>query len=166
MGVPEQGLSLGHIAALLRLEKPDSTSTVHREATSTTAQTRGKRGWAAVLPPSWSSAGWPGSLLEVCPHPHSVMVVLCFSPDGPVLPRCELSELNQRARDCSPGHAGKEGPQLARTGASQGFPRAARQRSRHCILDSPWVPCSALKGETVPDSLHATPKSSPTRRVP
>ena len=27
------------------------------------------------------------------------------------------------------------------------------------------VPCSALKGETVPDSLHATPKSPPTRRV-
>ena len=25
----------------------------------------------------------------------------------------------------TPGHAGKEGPQLARTGASQGFPRAA-----------------------------------------
>ena len=24
-----------------------------------------------------------------------------------------------------PGHAGNEGPQLARTGASQGFPRAA-----------------------------------------
>ena len=31
----------------------------------------------------------------------------------------------QRTRNCSPGHAGKEGPQLARTGASQGFPRAA-----------------------------------------
>ena len=28
------------------------------------------------------------------------------------------------------------------------------------------VPCSALKGETVPDSLPATPKSPPTRRVP
>ena len=27
-------------------------------------------------------------------------------------------------------------------------------------------PCSALKGETVPDSLPATPKSPPTRRVP
>ena len=27
------------------------------------------------------------------------------------------------------------------------------------------VPCSALKGETVPDSLPATPKSPPTRRV-
>ena len=26
----------------------------------------------------------------------------------------------ERTRDCSPGHAGKEGPQLARTGASQG----------------------------------------------
>ena len=29
----------------------------------------------------------------------------------------------ERTRDCSPGHAGKEGPQLARTGASQGFPQ-------------------------------------------
>ena len=28
------------------------------------------------------------------------------------------------------------------------------------------VPCYALKGETVPDSLPATPKSPPTRRVP
>ena len=26
------------------------------------------------------------------------------------------------------------------------------------------MPCSALKGETVPDSLPATPKSPPTRR--
>ena len=31
----------------------------------------------------------------------------------------------ERTRDCSPGHARKEGPQLARLGASQGFPRAA-----------------------------------------
>ena len=30
-----------------------------------------------------------------------------------------------RSRDCSTGKAGKEGPQLARTGASQGFPRDA-----------------------------------------
>ena len=28
------------------------------------------------------------------------------------------------------------------------------------------VPCSTLKGEKDPASLHATPKSSPTRRVP
>ena len=28
------------------------------------------------------------------------------------------------------------------------------------------VPCSVLKCATVPDTLHATPKSSPTRRVP
>ena len=35
----------------------------------------------------------------------------------------------ERTRDCSPGHAGKEGPQLARTGASQGFP-----------LPCPWAP--------------------------
>ena len=31
----------------------------------------------------------------------------------------------ERTGDCSPGHAGNEGPQVARTGASQGFPRAA-----------------------------------------
>ena len=34
-------------------------------------------------------------------------------------------QFGDRTRDCSAGHAGKEGPQLARTGASQGFPRAA-----------------------------------------
>ena len=34
-------------------------------------------------------------------------------------------QFGDRTRDCSAGHAGKEGPQLARTGASQGFPQAA-----------------------------------------
>ena len=34
-------------------------------------------------------------------------------------------QFGERARDCSPGQAGKEGPQLAMMGASQGFPRAA-----------------------------------------
>ena len=39
---------------------------------------------------------------------------------------CSESALHIRwPKLCSPGHAGKEGPQLARTGASQGFPRAA-----------------------------------------
>ena len=32
------------------------------------------------------------------------------------------------------------------------------------MLNAFKVPCSALKGETVPDSLPATPKSPPTRR--
>ena len=62
-------------------------------------------------------------------------------------------------------------------------PRAARRRltwrGRPEHLPTSWqdealarhgvsseVPCSALKGETVPDSLPATPKSPPTRRVP
>ena len=31
----------------------------------------------------------------------------------------------ERTRDCSPGHAGKEGPHFAMTGASHGFSRAA-----------------------------------------
>ena len=34
-------------------------------------------------------------------------------------------EFGERIRDCSPGHAGKEGPQLAMTGASRGFSPAA-----------------------------------------
>ena len=34
-------------------------------------------------------------------------------------------QFGERTWDCSPGQAGKEVPQLARTGASQGFPRAA-----------------------------------------
>ena len=65
--------------------------------------------------------------------------------------------------------------------AAQGAPRDPRRDSRG--ERSPWlpletrpdsprdgvsreVPCSTLKGETVPDSLPATPKSPPTRRVP
>ena len=40
--------------------------------------------------------------------------------------------------------------------------RVMALESREGIRD----PCSALKGETVPDSLPATPKSPPTRRVP
>ena len=34
-------------------------------------------------------------------------------------------EFGERTRNCSPGQTGKEGPHLERTGASQGFPRAA-----------------------------------------
>ena len=32
-------------------------------------------------------------------------------------------EDGERTRDCSPGHAGKEGPHLEMTGASRGFSR-------------------------------------------
>ena len=34
-------------------------------------------------------------------------------------------QFGERTRDCSPGHAGKEGPRLEMTGASRGFSRAA-----------------------------------------
>ena len=33
-------------------------------------------------------------------------------------------QFGERTRDCSPGHAGKEGPHLEMTGASRGFSRA------------------------------------------
>ena len=33
-------------------------------------------------------------------------------------------QFGERTRDCSPGHAGKEGPHLSMMGASQGFPLA------------------------------------------
>ena len=54
-----------------------------------------------------------------------------------------------------------------------------RHREKNHVVPTAWqdealardgvsreVPCSALKGETVPDSFPATPKSPPTRRVP
>ena len=34
-------------------------------------------------------------------------------------------EFGERTRDCSPGHAGKEGHHLVMKGASRGFSRAA-----------------------------------------
>ena len=34
-------------------------------------------------------------------------------------------EIGERTRDCSPGHAGKEGPHIAMTGASRAFSRGA-----------------------------------------
>ena len=50
----------------------------------------------------------------------------------------------ERTRDCSPGHAGKEGPQLARTGASPAFPRAAApvgvfSRRTHAQTTQGWL---------------------------
>ena len=47
---------------------------------------------------------------------------------------------------------------------STGLQRVDEARARDGV--SREVPCSALKGETVPDSLPATPQSSPTPRVP
>ena len=82
----------------------------------------------------------------------------------------------ERTRDCPPGHAGKEGPQLARTGASQGFPRAAAAvwvSSRGTMRISGTlhrnmrplparvsreVPRSILKFEMLLCTLDATPK--------
>ena len=56
---------------------------------------------------------------------------LLSSRDGyPLEPKSGLNgvkppvEFGQRTRDCSLGHAGKEGPHLAMTGASRGFSRA------------------------------------------
>ena len=46
-------------------------------------------------------------------------------------------------------------------------PKRPWRRTRGSLRSSSCLgPCSALKGETVPDSLPATPKSPPTRRVP
>ena len=53
-------------------------------------------------------------------------------------------------------------PGLSPTSYKKENPSSRHQRRRL----SREVPCSALKGETVPDSLPATTKSSPTRRVP
>ena len=56
----------------------------------------------------------------------------CSSRDGyPLEPKRGLNgvkppvEFGQRTRDCCLGHAGKEGPHLAMTGASRGFSQGA-----------------------------------------
>ena len=55
-----------------------------------------------------------------------------------------------------------------RRGSAEPRPRPTSWQDEAIARDgvSREVPCSALKGETVPDSLPATPKSPPTRRVP
>ena len=58
----------------------------------------------------------------------------------------------ERTRDCSPGHAGKEGPQLARMGASQGFPRAA-------------APVGVFSPALQADALPSEPPGKPTLLV-
>ena len=50
---------------------------------------------------------------------------ICCSPLSGLNGVQPALQFGERTRDWSPGHAGIEGPQLARTGASQGFPRAA-----------------------------------------
>ena len=51
-------------------------------------------------------------------------------------------EFGQRTRDCSLGHAGKEGPHLAMTGASRGSQGAGSKRTKnelplnHSILET------------------------------
>ena len=53
-------------------------------------------------------------------------------------------EFGERTRDCTPGHAGKEGPHLTKTGGSRWFYRAAApvlvsQEVRRGSQPSPWV---------------------------
>ena len=89
----------------------------------------------------WKLAGWHmrfslgrvGAIQDASPRGEALF--RCARPSGvPRGPATSTGSLKgvqpplpfgERTRDCSPGHAGKEGPQLARTGASPGFPRAA-----------------------------------------
>ena len=73
----------------------------------------------------------------------------------------------QNALKGSPGHAGKEGPRLARTGASQGFPRAAAPVG--VFRAGPGPPVGAQKGRPWPTlNGRATSEgtSAPRRPAP
>ena len=79
-----------------------------------------------VLKPTLSDT--PPSFLLVS-HLHGVLL---SSRDGyPLEPKSGLNgvkppvEFGERTRDCSLGHAGKEGPHLEMTGASRGFSQGA-----------------------------------------
>ena len=93
-------------------------------------------------------------------------------PDSPgepgMQPRDPCLPWRGKLRDCSPGHAGKEGPQLARTGASQGFPRAAVSWSSRA---QPWRqrplgPSPGDRAVTVPALPQAAPCRGPSSPCP
>ena len=81
-----------------------------------------------------SRGGFPDSPLGVRPRlegkqrmPLSSQVAtqISWSPLGGLKGGRPPLQFGERTRDCPPGQAGKEGSHLARTGPSQGFPRAA-----------------------------------------
>ena len=59
-------------------------------------------------------------------------------------------DFGERTRYCSPGHAEKEGPHLAMTGASRGFSRAEAQ-----------VHIPKAKGYISEDGIHFKVNASP-----
>ena len=67
--------------------------------------------------------------------------------DKCIYPRPEVrGPFGERTRDCSPGQAGKEGPHLAMTGASHGFPQPAAPMgvfSRGTMRTSGSLSCGA-----------------------
>ena len=80
-------------------------------------------------------------------------------PDGPGL--LLGTNLGVKGIQAAGRHPQDPSPLRGTLGSSLKSPA---EGARHGV--SREVPCSALKGETVPDSLPATPKGPPTRRVP
>ena len=64
---------------------------------------------------------------------------------------------------CNPRRNSRIPPQLKK---NHEVPTSSQDEELAHYGVSREVPCSALKCETVPDTLRTTPKSSPTRRVP
>ena len=59
------------------------------------------------------------------PLSSQVVTQISWSPLGGLKGGRPPLQFGERTRDCAPGQAGKEGTHIARTGASQGFPRTA-----------------------------------------
>ena len=79
---------------------------------------------------------------------------LLSSRDGyPLEPKSGLNGVNppvefgQRTRDCSLGHAGKEGPHLEMTGASRGFSQEVRRGAQGASCVAPGKSGLDARGE-------------------
>ena len=55
----------------------------------------------------------------------------------------------ERPRDCSPGHAGKEGLHLAMTEASRGFSGAGQFAKKKTLTLHKVGPCPSLNGKAI-----------------
>ena len=84
---------------------------------------KGRQGSQGGVPDSPGESGLEGK--PRMPLSSQVATQISWSPLSGLKGVRPSLQFGERTRDCALGQAGKEGPHLARMGASQGFPRAA-----------------------------------------
>ena len=156
------------VSALSRLRPPGSTVQAADPQTPIGLQSRLLlRLWPQELPCSTVASGLR-NFLHSRPPQHAMPLGLRprpppTPPGQPEEGRLQKKLLRRTHGQRAPRHPSDRGYQMVHLHWHQHHTHPGWGQS---VRWSREVPCSALKGETVPDSLPATPKSPPTRRVP